>query len=62
MGAAEFAPEIRKRYQTNELVVDSTEFGTSGPEETSSRLPCPRAGFPRTLISNFRRLDLAHGR
>ena len=30
MGATEFAPKIRKRYQTNELVVDSTEFGTRG--------------------------------
>jgi len=32
MGATEFAPKIRKRYQTNELVVDSTEFGTRGSE------------------------------
>src|ERR1022692_2984920 len=32
MGATEFAPEIRKRYQTNELVVESTEFGTRGSE------------------------------
>jgi hypothetical protein len=32
MGATEFAPEIRKRYQTNELAVDSTEFGTRGSE------------------------------
>jgi hypothetical protein len=29
MGATEFAPEIRKRHQTNELVIDSIEFGTS---------------------------------
>jgi hypothetical protein len=32
MGATEFAPKIRKRYQTNQLVVDSTEFGTRGSE------------------------------
>jgi hypothetical protein len=32
MGATEFAPKIRKRYQTNELTVDSTEFGTRGSE------------------------------
>src|ERR1039458_5243320 len=32
MGATEFAPKIRKRYQTNELGVDSTEFGTRGSE------------------------------
>ena len=32
MGATELAPKIRKRYQTNELVVDSTEFGTRGSE------------------------------
>ena len=38
MGATEFAPEICMRYQTDELAVDSTEFGTSGSEETSSRL------------------------
>jgi hypothetical protein len=30
MGATEFAPQFRKRYQTNELAVDSTEFGTRG--------------------------------
>ena len=28
MGAIGFAPEIGKRYQTNELGIDSTEFGT----------------------------------
>jgi len=32
MGATEFALKIRKRYQTNELAVDSTEFGTRGSE------------------------------
>ena len=32
MGATEFAPKIRKRYQTNELAVDSTEFGTRRSE------------------------------
>jgi hypothetical protein len=32
MGATECAFKIRKRYQTNELVVDSTEFGTRGSE------------------------------
>jgi len=30
MGATEFAPKIRKQYQTNELVVDSTEFRDQG--------------------------------
>jgi hypothetical protein len=30
MGATEFAPKMRKRYQTNELAVDSTEFGDQG--------------------------------
>src|SRR5579863_3417362 len=32
MGATEFKPKIRKRYQTNQLAVDSTEFGTRGSE------------------------------
>jgi hypothetical protein len=32
MGATQFAPKIGKRYQTNELAVDSTEFGTRGSE------------------------------
>ena len=32
MGATESAFKIRKRYQTNELAVDSTEFGTRGSE------------------------------
>ena len=32
MGATEVAFKIRKRYQTNELIVDSTEFGTRGSE------------------------------
>ena len=36
MGATEFEPKIRKRYQTNELVVDSTEFGTRGRRFKSS--------------------------
>ena len=31
-GATEPASKIRKRYQTNELAVDSTEFGTRGSE------------------------------
>jgi hypothetical protein len=32
MGATEFVFKICKRYQTNELAVDSTEFGTRGSE------------------------------
>jgi len=32
MGATEFAFKIRKRYRTNELAVDSTEFGIRGRE------------------------------
>jgi hypothetical protein len=62
MGATEFAFNIRKRYQTNELAVDSTEFGTSGSEESLPGYPSslsagPSSGFPRTLISNFWRPD-----
>ncbi len=44
MGATEFAPEIRKRYQTNELVVDSTEFGTRG-SEVQILSPCTLLDF-----------------
>jgi hypothetical protein len=43
MGATEFAFKIRKRYQTNELAVDSTEFGTRGSEV---QILSPRPIFP----------------
>jgi len=40
MGATEIARVIRKRYQTNELVVDSTDFGIMGSEvQLMSPLP-----------------------
>src|ERR1019366_3263485 len=45
MGATEFAPKIRKRYQTNELGVDSTEFGTRGSDV---QILSPRQIFPST--------------
>jgi len=47
MGATELAPKIRKRYQTNELVVDSTEFGTRGSEV---QILSPRPSIPSKLI------------
>ena|ERR1039457_6013668 len=58
MGATEFAPKIRKRYQTNELAVDSTEFGTTGvggsnplspDQRKSNRAPNSRWGLPLDL-------------
>src|SRR5271165_3997123 len=42
MGATEVAFKIRKRYQTNELIVDSTEFGTRGSEV---QILSPRPSF-----------------
>jgi len=50
MGATEFAPEICKRYQTNELAVDSTEFGTRVSEGAQQLAPS------NSLIFNFRHL------
>jgi len=52
MGATERAPKICKRYQTNELAVDSTEFGTRGSEV---QILSPRPIF-LSLFQSFRRL------
>jgi hypothetical protein len=58
MGATEFAPKIRRRYQTNELAVDSTEFGTQWKFIDSASLSCknPPKNPPRlgpTLVPSF---------
>ena|ERR1035437_9839510 len=50
MGATEFAPKIRKRYQTNELGVDSTEFGTRGSEV---QILSPRPSLMSVSISSL---------
>jgi hypothetical protein len=47
MGATEVAPVICKRYQTNELAVDSTEFGTRGSEV---QILSPRPILKKTIV------------
>jgi len=47
MGATEIAPKMRKRYQTNELAVDSTEFGTRGSEV---QILSPRPIFLQSFV------------
>jgi hypothetical protein len=60
MGATEFAPKIRKRYQTNELVVDSTEFGTRGSEvQILSPRPIFSSGHREFSRAFFRATGLA---
>jgi len=53
MGATEFAPLIRKRYQTNELAISSTDFGTRGRRFKSS-LPDQLFKRPRVALRVFR--------
>ena len=50
MGATELAPKIRKRYQTNELAADSTEFGTRG-SEVQILSPRPSTTYGDSLTS-----------
>ncbi len=52
MGATKFAPKIRKRYQTNELAVNSTEFVTRGLEV--------QILSPRPIVSRSDRGNCGH--
>jgi hypothetical protein len=62
MGATKFAFKIRKRYQTNELAVDSTEFGTRGSEV---QILSPRPNILQSIncgVYEIRVRRLVHGR